>query len=40
MWMMALVGGASSFIESSLAQLFKVRDSDGFRGGPAYYMER
>jgi AGCS family alanine or glycine:cation symporter len=40
MWMMAMVGGASSFIESSLAQLFKVRDSDGFRGGPAYYMER
>jgi AGCS family alanine or glycine:cation symporter len=40
MWLMAFVGGASSFIESSLAQLFKVRDSDGFRGGPAYYMER
>ena len=40
MWMMAFVGGASSFIESSLAQLFKVRDADGFRGGPAYYMER
>ncbi|QYF74450.1 sodium:alanine symporter family protein [Cryobacterium sp. PAMC25264] len=40
MWMMAFVGGASSFIESSLAQLFKVRDSEGFRGGPAYYMER
>ncbi len=40
MWLMALVGGASSFIESSLAQLFKVRDADGFRGGPAYYMQR
>lgn len=40
MWLMAFVGGASSFIESSLAQLFKVRDKDGFRGGPAYYMER
>jgi alanine or glycine:cation symporter, AGCS family len=40
MWLMAFVGGASSFIESSLAQLFKVRDSDSFRGGPAYYMER
>ncbi len=37
---MAFVGGASSFIESSLAQLFKVRDTDGFRGGPAYYMQR
>ena len=40
MWLMAFVGGASSFIESSLAQLYKVRDKDGFRGGPAYYMER
>ncbi|MDX2377388.1 alanine:cation symporter family protein [Microbacterium sp. LRZ72] len=40
MWLMAFVGGASSFIESSLAQLFKVRDADGFRGGPAYYMQR
>ena len=40
MWTMAFIGGASSFIESSLAQLFKVRDKDSFRGGPAYYMER
>ncbi len=40
MWLMAFIGGASSFIESSLAQLYKTRDSDGFRGGPAYYMQR
>ncbi|WP_299091118.1 sodium:alanine symporter family protein [uncultured Microbacterium sp.] len=40
MWLMAFVGGASSFIESSLAQLFKVRADGTFRGGPAYYMER
>lgn len=40
MWLMAFVGGASAFIESSLAQLYKTRDRDGFRGGPAYYMER
>lgn len=40
MWMMAFVGGASSFIESSLAQLYKVRDDGSFRGGPAYYMAR
>lgn len=40
MWLMALVGGASSFIESSLAQLYKVREKDAFRGGPAFYMER
>ncbi|CAN7418437.1 alanine/glycine:cation symporter family protein [Microbacterium sp. LjRoot45] len=40
MWLMAFIGGASSFIESSLAQLYKTRDRDGFRGGPAYYMQR
>ncbi len=40
MWTMAFVGGASSFIESSLAQLYKHRDADGFRGGPAYYIQR
>ena len=31
MWTMAFVGGASSFVESTLGQLFKVRDQDGFR---------
>ncbi|CAI9391591.1 alanine:cation symporter family protein [Microbacterium sp. T2.11-28] len=35
MWLMAFIGGASSFIESSLAQLFKTRDRGSFRGGPA-----
>jgi len=40
MWLMAFVGGASAFIESSLAQLFKVRDEEGFHGGPAYYMQK
>ncbi|MEJ1092118.1 alanine/glycine:cation symporter family protein [Microbacterium istanbulense] len=40
MWLMAFIGGASSFIESSLAQLYKTRDKDGFLGGPAYYMQR
>ncbi|MGK3948971.1 alanine/glycine:cation symporter family protein [Microbacterium sp. K2] len=39
MWSMAFIGGASSFIESTLGQAFKVRDKDGFRGGPAYYMQ-
>ncbi|MBD8011596.1 alanine:cation symporter family protein [Microbacterium sp. Re1] len=39
MWTMAFIGGASSFIESTLGQTFKVRDQDGFRGGPAYYMQ-
>ncbi|WP_127793049.1 sodium:alanine symporter family protein [Agromyces sp. LHK192] len=40
MWLMAFIGGSSSFVESTLGQLFKVKDADGFRGGPAYYMER
>ncbi|WP_277211474.1 alanine/glycine:cation symporter family protein [Isoptericola croceus] len=40
MWLMAFVGGASAFVESTLGQLFKTRDADGFRGGPAYYMQR
>lgn len=39
MWTMAFIGGASSFIESTLGQAFKVRDPEGFRGGPAYYMQ-
>ncbi|PZR53689.1 sodium:alanine symporter family protein [Xylanimonas oleitrophica] len=38
MWAMAFVGGASSFVESTLGQLYKERHRDGFRGGPAYYM--
>lgn len=40
MWVIAIVGSASSFIESTLAQVYKVRDETGFRGGPAYYMEQ
>ncbi|GAA4614933.1 alanine/glycine:cation symporter family protein [Saccharopolyspora hordei] len=38
MWVMGLVVGAASFVESTLAQLYKVRDETGYRGGPAYYM--
>jgi AGCS family alanine or glycine:cation symporter len=41
MWVIALVGMATGFVEATLAQLFKVRDDQGlFRGGPAYYMEK
>ncbi|WP_071459740.1 alanine/glycine:cation symporter family protein [Bacillus massilinigeriensis] len=40
MWLIAFIGAASSFIESTLAQIYKVKDKDEFRGGPAYYMER
>src|SRR5690606_30143123 len=39
MWMMALLGAATAFLESTLAQLYKVRDQGEFRGGPAYYMQ-
>ncbi|WP_370335609.1 alanine/glycine:cation symporter family protein [Parvularcula marina] len=41
MWLVGLVGMATSFFECSLAQLFKTREPDGnFRGGPAYYIEK
>lgn len=40
MWLMAIIGAASAFIESTLAQIWKVRNPDGtFRGGPAYYIQ-
>ncbi|MDD6785097.1 MAG: alanine/glycine:cation symporter family protein [Eggerthellales bacterium] len=41
MWLMAILGSASAFVESTLAQTWKVKNSDGsFRGGPAYYIEQ
>ncbi|WP_079509067.1 alanine/glycine:cation symporter family protein [Mesobacillus jeotgali] len=40
MWLIAFIGAASAFIESTLAQIYKVKDKDEYRGGPAYYMER
>lgn len=40
MWVIAIIGSASGFIESTLAQIYKVKDKTGFRGGPAYYMEK
>ncbi len=40
MWLMSIIGAASAFIESTLAQIWKVRNPDGsFRGGPAYYIQ-
>ena len=41
MWVIALLGAASGFVESTLAQIYKVRDplTGGFRGGPAYYIK-
>lgn len=38
MWVIALLGSANAFVESTLAQLFKVKGSHSFRGGPAYYI--
>jgi len=41
MWMLALVGAASSMIENTLAQAYKLKNGDGtYRGGPAYYMQQ
>ena len=41
MWVVALLGGASAFIESTLAQIYKVHDGQGgSRGGPAYYIQQ
>jgi AGCS family alanine or glycine:cation symporter len=40
MWLIAIIGSASAFVESTLAQIYKVKHGDTFRGGPAYYMEK
>lgn len=41
MWLIALIGSASSFVESTLAQIYKQSDGKGnFIGGPAYYMDK
>ena len=37
---MALLGAASAFCESTLAQIYKVKSGDEFLGGPAYYIQR
>ncbi len=40
MWLIAIIGAASGFVESTLAQLYKEKDNNQYRGGPAYYMEK
>lgn len=40
MWVIALIGAATAFVESTLGQLFKKRNKDHFIGGPAYYIEK
>jgi len=39
MWIIAIIGAATAFIESTLAQIYKKRGKDGCYGGPAYYIE-
>lgn len=39
MWVIALIGGASAFVESTLAQIYKKKGAEGCYGGPAYYIE-
>ena len=42
MWLIALVGSSTAFIEATLAQIYKEKDPlyGGWRGGPAYYLHR
>lgn len=40
MWMIAFVGSASAFVESTLAQIYKEKQNGQYRGGPAYYIEK
>ena len=40
MWLIALIGSATAFVEATLAQLFKRPSSDSYIGGPAYYISR
>lgn len=40
MWVVAFLGAATAYIESTLAQIYKEKDGDEFRGGPAYYFEK
>ena len=39
MWLIAIIGAASAFVESTLAQIYKKKGKDGCYGGPAYYIE-
>lgn len=40
MWLIAIIGAATAFIESTLAQLYKERTKNAFIGGPAYYIRK
>ena len=40
MWLLALIGAASAFVESTLAQCYKEKHGDNWVGGPAYYIQK
>jgi len=41
MWVMGFLGASTSYVESTLAQIYKEKDNEGkYRGGPAYYIEK
>lgn len=40
MWTIAFFGSASAYVEAALAQVYKQKDGEEFRGGPAYYIEK
>ncbi|OAS88344.1 MULTISPECIES: alanine/glycine:cation symporter family protein [Metabacillus] len=40
MWAIAFIGASSAYIESTLAQIYKVKQDGQYRGGPAYYIEK
>lgn len=40
MWLIAILGASSAFIESTLAQIYKVKYGEEFRGGPSYYIQK
>ena len=40
MWIIAFFGAGTAFVESTLAQIYKEKQGDEFRGGPAYYIKK
>ncbi len=40
MWAIAFIGAGSAFVESTLGQIYKVKQNGEYRGGPAYYIEK
>lgn len=40
MWLIAFLGAGSAFAESTLGQIYKIKEEGGYRGGPAYYIEK